>query len=127
MSASVCEQRSSLRAACARRYRCFIYQRFDQGGGKQGFHVVQSGDSTCQGLQSVHVGHKVMNLTTGEWCGQAPAEQGRCAVERLVRGIWEMLLSGESGREFVFRIEWHNIDYDRAWPILLSPNVLKRT
>ena len=49
------------------RYRCFIYQPFDQGGGKQGFHVVQSGDSTCQGLQSVHVGHKVMNLTNGEW------------------------------------------------------------
>ncbi|XP_043212045.1 uncharacterized protein LOC122376299 isoform X2 [Amphibalanus amphitrite] len=47
----------------ADRYRCFIYQPFDLGGGQQGFHVVQSGDSTCQGLQSVHVGHKVMNLT----------------------------------------------------------------
>lgn len=47
-------------------YRCFVYQRSGDSN-KTIYHIAQSGDATCTGLQNVYEGSKTMIFTTGEY------------------------------------------------------------
>ncbi|XP_037071695.1 uncharacterized protein LOC119092900 [Pollicipes pollicipes] len=89
----------------ADRYRCFIYQRFDHGHNQRGYHVVQSGDSTCQGLQSVHDGHKVMNLYDDKH------STAKCRLPD-----W-----------FVAHHEWHSMDWSQRYHIFHKNHSVKVT
>lgn len=45
-------------------YRCFIYQRKDEGG-KTVYNIAQSGDATCNGVQNAFEGSRTMKFITG--------------------------------------------------------------
>ncbi|GLV37026.1 argus [Carabus blaptoides fortunei] len=55
-------------------YRCFVYERVAGGSGSNRvtYHVAQSGDATCNGLQNVLEGSRTIRLTT------ADSHHGRC-------------------------------------------------
>lgn len=44
-------------------YRCFIYQRKDEGG-KTVYYIAQSGDATCNGIQNAFEGSRTMKFIT---------------------------------------------------------------
>ncbi|KAK4877893.1 hypothetical protein RN001_010399 [Aquatica leii] len=44
-------------------YRCFIYQRKDEGG-KTVYYIAQSGDATCNGVQNALEGSRTMKFIT---------------------------------------------------------------
>ncbi|KAF2883750.1 hypothetical protein ILUMI_22414 [Ignelater luminosus] len=44
-------------------YRCFIYQRRDEGG-KNIYYIAQSGDATCNGIQNALEGSRTMKFIT---------------------------------------------------------------
>lgn len=54
-------------------YRCFVYERVSHhNNGRVTYHVAQSGDATCNGLQSALEGSRTMKLTTVD------NQHGRC-------------------------------------------------
>lgn len=50
-------------------YRCFIYQRKDEGG-RTVYYIAQSGDATCNGIQNALEGSRTMKFVTSEYIFQ---------------------------------------------------------
>lgn len=77
------------------RYRCFVYEKISKDAE---YKLAQSGDATCNGLDSAEVGSRIMTLKKA-----APAE--RCDFPAWFKGPkhWHALM-GNAGYTFHQRL-----------------------